>query len=208
MGYYPIFIEMRDRPVLVVGGGDVAERKVEGLLAAGAAVTVVSPSLTPRLATLAASGRIRHEARPYQPGDLACFALGFVATGDERVNAAVAREGRRRGMWVNAADDPAHCDFILPAVLRRGDLTVAVATGGTSPALARAVREELEVYLTDDYAGLAEIVGDVRRELRARQRSPDAETWHQALRPDLRALVAEGRRDEARRRLLERLGAA
>src|SRR2546425_6261784 len=102
MGYYPIFIEMRDRPVLVVGGGDVAERKVEGLLAAGAAVTVVSPSLTPRLATLAASGRIRHEARPYQTGDLACFALGFVATGDERVNAAVAREGRRRGMWVNA----------------------------------------------------------------------------------------------------------
>jgi siroheme synthase-like protein len=208
MGYYPIFIELRDRPVLVVGGGSVAERKVEGLLAAAAAVTVVSPALTPRLATLAACGRIRHEARPYQPGDLACFALGFVATGDERVNAAVAREGRRRGVWVNAADDPAHCDFILPSVLRRGDLTVAVGTGGTSPALARAVREELEAYLTDDYATLAEVVGEVRRELRARKRSPDAETWNRALGPDLRALVAAGRPEAAKRRLLERLGAA
>jgi siroheme synthase-like protein len=208
MGYYPVFVEMENRPVLVVGGGEVAERKVEGLLAAGAAVRVVSPSLTPRLAALAAAGRIRHEARPYQPGDLAGFALAFVATGDEPVNAAVAREGRRRGVWVNAADDPAHCDFILPAVLRRGELTVAVATGGASPALARAVRQELEAYLTDDYAVLAEIVAEVRRELRARQRAPDAETWHRALGADLRALVAAGGREAAKRRLLERLGAA
>lgn len=208
MAYYPVFVELAGRPCLVVGGGPVAERKVEGLLGAGARVTVVSPSLSPRLATLAAAGRIRHQARSYQPGDLACFALAFVATGDARVNAAVAREGRRRGVWVNAADDPAHCDFILPAVVRRGDLAVAVATGGRSPALARAVREELEAYLTDDYAALAEIVGEVRRELRARQASPDAQTWQRALGADLRALVSAGQREAAKRRLLERLGAA
>lgn len=206
--YYPIFVDMRERPVLVVGGGDVAERKVDALLRADARVTVVSPTLTARLAAWAEAGRLRHIARAYRARDLQGHELAFVATDDGAVNAAVARHGRRRGVWVNAADDPAHCDFILPAVIRRGDLTVAVATGGSSPALARAVREELEAYLTDDYAALAEIVGDVRRHLRAGQRSPDAETWRQALGPDLRALVAEGRPDEARRRLLERLGAA
>jgi siroheme synthase-like protein len=208
MGYYPIFVDMRDRPVLVVGGGEVAERKVEALLRADARVTVVSPTLTARLATWVGAGGLRHIARRYRSRDLRGYQVALVATDDGAVNATVARHGRRRGVWVNAADDPAHCDFILPAVLRRGDLTVAVSTGGRSPALARAVREELEAYLTDDYVALAEIVGDVRRQLRSRRRSPNAETWRQALGPDLLALVAEGRRDEARRRLLERLGAA
>jgi siroheme synthase-like protein len=208
MAHYPIFVDLRDRPVLVVGGGEIAERKVDGLLRADARVTVVSPTLTARLASWASAGGVRHLARAYRSGDLRGYQLAFVATDDGAVNAAVALEGRRRGVWVNAADDPAHCDFILPAVIRRGDLTVAVSTGGRSPALARAVREELEAYLTDDYVALAEIVGDVRRQLRVRRRSPSAETWRRALGPDLLALVADGRGDEARRRLLERLGAA
>jgi uroporphyrin-III C-methyltransferase len=110
-------------------------------------------------------------------------------------------------VWVNAADDPAHCDFFLPSVLRRGPLLVAVATGGASPALARAVREEIEQLLTPDYALLAEVVAGVRRELRARGRRADAESWARALGGDLRRLVGEGRRDEARAWLLERLGA-
>jgi siroheme synthase-like protein len=206
--FYPIVLDLRDRPVLVVGGGAVAERKVDALLGVAARITVVSPALTGRLAAWAAAGRVRHIARPYRPRDLRGYRLAFVATEDGAVNAAVARDGRRQGVWVNAADDPAHCDFLVPAVVRRGDLTVAVATGGASPALARAVREELETVLTDDYAALADVVGTVRRELRARQCSPDAETWHRALGPDLRALVAEGRHQEARQRLLERLGAA
>ncbi|HEV8642398.1 MAG TPA: bifunctional precorrin-2 dehydrogenase/sirohydrochlorin ferrochelatase [Methylomirabilota bacterium] len=208
MGYYPIFVDMRERPALVVGGGDVAERKVDALLRVEARVTVVSPTLTARLAAWVRQGRIRHLGRTYRARDIRGHQFAFVATDDGAANAAVARDGRQRGVWVNAADDPAHCDFILPSVLRRGDLTVAVATGGTSPALARAVREELEAYLTDDYATLAEIVGEVRRELRARERSPDAETWNRALGPDLRALVAAGRPEAAKRRLLERLGAA
>lgn len=208
MSYYPIFVDLRDRPVLVVGGGAVAERKVEGLLAAGAQITVISPGLSERLTAWVETGRIHHLARAYRPGDVRAFQLAFVATGDGAVNAAIARDGRQRGVWVNAADDPAHCDFILPAVVRRGDLTVAVGTGGRSPALARAVREDLESYLGDDYALLVEVVGEVRRELRDQRRAPDAETWRQALGADVRALVAAGRTDEARRRLLERLGAA
>ena len=208
MGYYPIFLELDGRPGVVIGGGAVAERKVEGLLREGAAVTVISPALSARLEALACQGRIRHVARAYRPGDLAGYQLAFVATDDGEANAAVSREGKARGVWVNAADDPGHCDFILPSVLRRGALVVAVATGGSSPALSRAVREELEAYFTADYAALADVAAEVRRELRARGHAPSAATWRAALDADLRGLLAEGRREEARLRLLAALGEA
>jgi len=207
MGYYPIFLDMSDRPCLVLGGGPVAERKVEALLAVGARLTVISPVVTERLESWAREGRIRVVARRYRSGDLDGYALAFAATDEGGVNAAVAGEGQAAGVWVNAADDPAHCDFILPSVLRRGDLVVAVATGGASPALSRAVREELETYVTEDYAVLAEVVTEVRRELRDSARRPDWEAWRQALDGDLRRLIAEGRREEAKARLLRRLTA-
>jgi len=118
----------------------------------------------------------------------------------------VAREARERGVWVNAADDPAHCTFILPALVRRGDLTVAVATGGSSPALARAVREELEAYLTAEYATLAAIAAEARRELRVAGRQVTADAWRRALGPEVRRLIVERGRDDAKHRLLELLG--
>jgi siroheme synthase-like protein len=206
MGYFPIFVDVTARPCLVVGGGPVAERKVEGLLEVQAAVTVVSPALGPRLEAWARQGRLRHLARPYRPGDLAGFHLAFVATDDGAVNAAVAREGRERGVWVNAADDPAHCDFILPSVLRRGPLQVAVATGGASPALSRAIRTELEAYFTEEYTALAELAAEVRHELRQRTAVPSATRWAEALDGDLRRLLAEGKHAEAKAQLLARLG--
>jgi len=189
MGYYPIFLELQGRPCLVIGGGSVAERKVEKLLEAGAEVTLIGPSVTERLRALAESEIICHKGRVYQHGDLAPFQLAFAAADDAAVNAAVKREGEERGVWVNVADDPAHCDFILPSVLRRGDLVVAVATGGSSPALSRAIREELERYFTEDYAILSEIVAEVRRELRERGISAPPEIWGRALNGSLRNLV-------------------
>lgn len=207
MRHYPVFLDLQDRSCLVVGGGPVAERKVDSLLAAGAVVTVVSPTLTEHLAGLAGAGRIRHVARPYERGDLAGHRLAFVATDDGALNAAVAADGRADGVWVNAADDPAHCDFILPSVVRRGALQVAVSTGGASPALSRAIRRELERYFTADYAGLAEVAAEVRQELRARGRRVEPEAWQRALDGDLRRLVAEGRREEAKARLSWRLRA-
>ncbi|HXH84952.1 MAG TPA: bifunctional precorrin-2 dehydrogenase/sirohydrochlorin ferrochelatase, partial [Candidatus Tectomicrobia bacterium] len=138
---YPVCLRLTGRPCVVIGGGAVAERKVDGLLAAGAAVTIVSPLVTPRLARWAADGWIRHVRRAYRVGDLRGHRLAFVATDDGAVTAAVAAEARARGVWVNAADEPAHCDFALPAVLRRGALAVAVGTGGASPALAAVVRD-------------------------------------------------------------------
>lgn len=206
MGHYPIFLNIEGRRCVVIGGGPVAERKVEGLLRDGASVTVISPSLTKCLESLANEEKIRYLARDYREGDLAEYQLAFVATGDDGVNAAVAREGSERGVWVNAADDPAHCDFILPSVLRRGELVVAVATGGSSPALSRVIREELESYFSEDYATLAAIAAEVRRELKDRSVNPKAEDWRQALGNGLRRLIAAGKQGEAKAYLLKRLG--
>ncbi|MFQ5519955.1 MAG: bifunctional precorrin-2 dehydrogenase/sirohydrochlorin ferrochelatase [Candidatus Methylomirabilia bacterium] len=206
--YFPVFVDMRGRPCLVVGGGRVAERKVKGLLGVEARVTVVSPILTERLASWARDGRLHHAARAYRAEDLDGHEIAFVAVDSCEVNAAVARDGRARGIWVNVADDPARSDFILPSVLRRGKLVVAVGTGGASPALARAISEELDAYFTEDYARLAELVAEVRRELRQRACSPDGEVWNRVLGPHLRRLVAEGKREEAKSYLLEGLGAA
>lgn len=205
MALFPLFVELKDRPCVVIGGGAVAERKVHALLTAGAAVTVVSPAVSPALAALAAAGRIAHVARAYTEGDLAAAALAFAATDDGAVNADVAREGRARGVWVNAADDPAHCDAILPAVLRRGDITVAVSTGGASPALARAVRERLERALPPAYEPLARLAAETRRELRAAGRHAGVDDWLAALDEGLRALLAGAPDDEAARRLRARL---
>lgn len=205
MGYYPIFVDMAERPCLVVGGGAVAARKVEALLHVGAIVTIVNPTLNERIESWAKEGKIRHVAREYRAGDLVGYELVFVTTDDHTLNAEVAGDGKAHGVWVNAADDPAHCDFILPSVLRRGELVVAVATGGTSPALARAIREELEAYFTEEYAHLANIASEVRRELRGCSISPDAEHWRAALGPELRRLVAEGKLNAAKEHIVGRL---
>lgn len=207
MGYYPILLDMAGRPCVVIGGGSVAERKVEGLLDVGANVSIISPGLTSKLASLVSQGTVRHIARQYRAGDLDGHDLAFVATNDREVNETVSREGREGGAWVNVADDPDHCDFIVPSVLRRGDLVVAVATGGSSPALSRAIREELEGHFTEDYATLAEIVAEVRRELKERSLAPGAEAWQKALNGDLRRLVRDGKEEEAKTYLLKRLGA-
>ena len=206
MGYYPLFLEMKTRPCLVVGGGQVAQRKVEGLLAAHAAVTVVSPDLTPELATLKAEGRIEHRQREYQRGDLEGFAIVVAATDDKAANTQVAQDARASGVFVNAVDDPASCDFILPSVVRRGEVALAVSTGGLSPALARRLREELEAYLSDDFAPLVELLAEVRGDLRAQGVSVEAEAWQRAIDSRLRELLSAGRRAEAKARLLKALG--
>jgi siroheme synthase-like protein len=205
MALFPLFVELDGRPCVVFGGGAVAQRKILALLAAGAVITVVSPTLSPALAELATAGLIAHVPRAYADGDLADAVLAFAATDDGAVNAEVAREGRARGVWVNAADDPAHCDAILPAVVHRGTVTVAISTGGTSPALARAVRERLERALPQAYGPLAEVAAEARRDLHATGRRASAEDWRAALDDGLGALLDGAPVDEAARRLRARL---
>ncbi len=205
MGFYPVFLDLTDRACVVVGGGIVAERRVEALLAAEAGVTVVSPEVTPALAGLVAAGRVRHVARAYRPGDLAGAELAFTAVDDPAVSPAVTLEARERAVWLNAADDPAHCDFILPGLVRRGLLTVAVGSGAASPALTRALREHLDSALGPEWEALGELAAAARRELRAAGRVTGGDTWRRALASDVRALLAEGRVGEARDRLRTRL---
>jgi siroheme synthase-like protein len=207
VGYYPVFLEMKDRRCVVIGGGAVAERKVEGLVAVGANVTVISPAITNGLRELLTQGAIRHVAREYQTGDRAGYDLVFVATDNSEINAVVSNEARSLRIWVNSADDPDHCDFILPGVIRRGDLAVAVSTGGVSPAVTRAIREELDQYVSADYASFVQIAGEVRRELREKCVSPGAGAWNRALKGDFRRLIKEGRPEQAKELLLETLGA-
>jgi precorrin-2 dehydrogenase/sirohydrochlorin ferrochelatase len=205
--HYPVFLDLAGQPVVVVGGGPVAERKVEGLVDTGAAVTVISPALTQRLRELVSKAVVEHVARPYTWGDVSGARLAFVATDDADVNAAVAQEARARGVWVNAADDRPHCDFILPAVVRRGRLTVAVGTGGASPALAAVMRDEVAATLPEECEALLDLAADVRAELLGRSRHVSADVWHRALSDrQVRALVASNDLREARRALLERLG--
>ena len=208
MGYFPIYLEMSGRRCLVIGGGEVAERKIAGLLEAGALVTVLSPDVTETIADWVKQKAISVTPRYYQPGDLAQFDLVFIATDDPQVNAAIYREGKSYGIWVNSADDPARCDFILPSVLRRGELTVAVSTGGHSPALARTIREELELYFTQEYESLAALAAEVRKELLQRSITVPFDAWRRALSGDVRQFLMRGELAKAKNQLLYELGVA
>jgi siroheme synthase-like protein len=207
MAYYPIFVELGDRRCLVIGGGDVALQKIHGLLAAGARITLIAPELTPRLRALANDGSFEYVEREYRDGDLDGYEMCMVATDDGAVNADVAAEGKRRRIWVNAADDPVNCDFILPAVIRRGNITLAASTGGSSPALARRLREELEAYLTEEMPALADLLKEVRLDLRSRGIVPEADLWQEAIDEELRVLLAQRKYRQAKARLLQSLGA-
>lgn len=207
MALYPIFVELKGRPIIVIGGGNVGAEKVRGLLAAEADITVVSPELIDELREHAAAGRIRHIARAYEESDLdGGYEFIMIATDDGAINAQVAAAGKKRGIWVNAADDPPNCDFILPAVIRKGKITLAASTSAASPALARRLREELDAYLTDDMPALADLLAEVRQEVRKRGIKIANDTWQYAIDGQLRVLLAQRKYGQARARLLERLG--
>ncbi len=205
MRYYPVFLDIAGKPVIVIGGGNIAHQKVVGLLRAAAEVTVISPELNPEMRALAVGGSFRHVEREYEPGDLQGYVLAFVATDDRSVNATVAAEGKERRVWVNAVDDPPYCDFIMPGIAQQGDLIVAISTSGKSPAMARKMREEIEAFLTEDYALMLGLAAEVRAELRMKGVLVDSETWNRALDGELRQLLAAGKRGEAKQRLLRSL---
>lgn len=162
---YPISLRLYGKPCCVIGGGKVAERKVEGLLAAGAEIRVISPQLTARLRELHADRRIAVELRAYRAGDLAQAALVFAATDDEDVNRAVCREAESRGLWVNDAMSPERSTFHVPAVLRRGSLQIGVSTSGAGPMLASRIRDELAEAYGDVYETYLDLLGDLRLHL-------------------------------------------
>ncbi|HWL45941.1 MAG TPA: bifunctional precorrin-2 dehydrogenase/sirohydrochlorin ferrochelatase [Ilumatobacter sp.] len=202
---YAVNLVLTGQRVLVVGGGAVAARKVTGLLEAGAVVTVVAPDAVPELAD---DPDVRWHRREYRRGEAASYRLVFTATSDPAVNAQVARDGRAANVFVNSADDPSNCSFTLPAVVRRGNLQLAVSTNGRSPAFAAWLREQLEAAYTDAHARLLDLLGEVRSEARARFGTSELPGWADVIDDDLLAAVAAGRDDEARARVRTALGLA
>ncbi len=190
--------------VAVVTGGTrgIGLMMARGLLQAGARVTVVSPTLTPGLAELVRQDRFSHRARRYRRGDLAGAFLAIAATGDPALNRAIFAEAEAERVLCNAVDDVEHCHFAAPSILRRGDLVLAISTGGRSPALAKRLRAELAERLGPELAVLTDLLGDLRAELMPTRRQVDfatwARRWEEALDHDLAALVRAGHLDEVK----------
>ncbi len=205
---YPIFAVIDHKPCLVVGGGAVGERKVHDLMAAGALVTVVSRTLTSELAALADRGEIRYLEADFHPDQVEGMALVMAATDDQEVNAAVSAAAQSRGIWVNVADAPEYCTFIVPAMLRRGGLTLAISTGGASPALARQLRRELQQHFGPEYGPYLDLLQRVRPlVLAARRGHPDnGPLFHRLVQSPLREAVAQGDRARVLKVLHEVLG--
>ena len=168
MAYYPVYLNLTGRLSVVVGGGKIAEGKVLGLLEAEARVTIIAPEVTAALRELAGSSKIDWIARSYQEGDLQGASLAISATDDRGVNKRVWDEARANGILVNVVDDPPYCDFIAPAIVRRGDITLAISTNGRMPALAAHLRRELEKSFGDEYVQLLDLTAPLREELAAK----------------------------------------
>ena len=166
-GFYPLFLDIRDHDCLVVGGGEIAERKILDLLKDGAKIHVISPLVTKTISELAKLGKINHEARDFREGDVRkSFALVFAATDDRHINQLVYGDAKKIRVPINVADDPALCDFFIPSVVRRGDLKIAISTEGKSPALAKHIRKRLQDQFGPEYERWVEIVGQFRERVR------------------------------------------
>jgi siroheme synthase-like protein len=194
---YPVNLVVDGRRCVVVGGGEVAARKVEGLVAAGADVVVIAPAIDPRICSLG----VHLLERPYVAGDLDGAWLVIAATDDPAVNRAIRADADRARVWVNAVDDPGACSFTLPAVVRQGPVMVTVSTAGHSPALASWIRGQLAAQLGPEVGLLAEWLSEAREELRAAGRSTEDIDWRPALDWDMLELIRSGRTAQARERL-------
>lgn len=192
--YYPISLNLNGHKCLVVGGGKVAERKVQTLLDCGANVFVVSPKLTSQLSLLTNSGKIHHLDREYQSIDLAEVFLVISATNDVQTNRQVAEDCFQRKILINVVDDLPNCNFIVPATFSRGSLTISVSTEGKSPMLARTIREKLEEQFAPEYGPFLEIMGQVRE--RAIREIPDEikrrKIFEYLIKSDLLELIKTG----------------
>ena len=208
MSYLPINVDVRGRPCLVVGGGEVGRRKVEGLLARGARVLLVSRELTAELQTLADRGRLEYLGPDYDPRRLDGAVLVYAATDDRDLNERVSRDAQSRGLWVNVADRPDLCTFIVPSSITRGDLTVSVSTNGRSPALAAHIRSRLENMFGPEYGVFLTVMGRVRERVLASSEDSrkNRKIFTALVASPLLDLLARGDRQGANRILEKHLG--
>jgi siroheme synthase-like protein len=198
--YYPVYIELRNQSCVVVGGGKIAEGKVEGLLAVKARVTLISPELSPRLQELSNQKQITYIPRAYQPGDLTGAFLVICATDQTEINHQVWQEASANRQLVNVVDDTPRCNFIAPSILRKGDLTIAISTSGKAPALAVRLKERFQREIGPEYERFLELAGELREPLA--KHIPDFETrkalWYELVDSDILEVLARGDEDSAK----------
>ena len=216
--YYPVFLDLKAKKCVVIGGGEIAERKIEQLLASHGDVTVVSPESTSTVEVWAETKQILLLKRMYQKGDLEGAFLAIAATDNSEVNGQVRAEAEEEKTLINVADVPELCDFIAPAITSRGPVTVAISTSGTSPALARRLRELMEKTRSADnphstehwcrcleWARAAEVLAAVRQELKAVGKKATPDAWQGAMDNEFLGLVTAGKFEAAHQELFSKL---
>jgi precorrin-2 dehydrogenase/sirohydrochlorin ferrochelatase len=198
MKYYPAHLDIQNRKCLVVGGGAVGTRKVNTLLECGARVAVVSPDPTAQLTRLASEGSITLRKRNYRSDDLTGMFLVIGATDDESLNHQISKDAERAHILCNIADRPEACNFILPSIVRRGDLVITVSTSGKSPALAKHLRQKLETQFGQEYADFLLLMGAIRQKLLNQAHEPEAhkEIFHKLIDSNLIELMQAGKTEE------------
>jgi precorrin-2 dehydrogenase/sirohydrochlorin ferrochelatase len=164
--YYPLFLDIAGKLCVVLGGGKIAERKVSTLLKFKARVKLISPTITKSLFKRAESGKIEFVERGYREGDLEGAALVFAATDRKEVNLRIKREADAKGLPINIVNDPQSCEFLVPSIVQKGPITVAISTSGSLPLLSKKLRQEIDDYLTDDYIKYADMIGKFRKTLK------------------------------------------
>ncbi|MGC1483229.1 MAG: bifunctional precorrin-2 dehydrogenase/sirohydrochlorin ferrochelatase [Candidatus Acidiferrum sp.] len=173
MSLFPIFVKLEGRQIAVIGGGNIAEAKIEGALTAGARIRLIAPTVTPQIAEWVRLGKIEWRRKQFEAEDLDGAFLVIAATAAAGVNGTVFREAEVRGILCNSVDDIEHCHFYYGSVVQRGDLQIAISTNGKSPALAQRLRRELETQFEPEYEVWLQRLGEAREELRANSSNPD-----------------------------------
>ena len=203
--YYPVYLNLKGRPCVILGGGRVAEGKISRLREAGARITVISPQVTPAIRAAAQEGHLNWCDREYQDGDLLQAFLAIAATNVRGVNRQIFQEAERQNVLLNVVDDAPLCTFIAPSIVERGPVTLAISTAGASPALARKLRESLTHDPVLDWADLAGVMSQVRSQVKKRGAVVDPQRWQCCLSSQLLDLARSGRQDQAGAKLLSNL---
>jgi precorrin-2 dehydrogenase/sirohydrochlorin ferrochelatase len=208
MKYYPVHLNIKNRNCLVVGGGAVGTRKVNTLLECGARVTVVSPDPSPQLTKLASEGAIRLAQRAYRSADLQDTFLVIGATDDENLNQQISNDAAQSNTLCNIADRPEACNFILPSIVRRGDMVITISTSGKSPALAKQLRQKLETQFGQEYEKFLLLMGAIRKKLLSANHEPEAHKhlFNKLIESDLIELMQSNKTEEINSLLYKILG--
>jgi len=208
MPYYPIFLDLDNQKVLVVGGGEVAERKIKNLLIYGCQISIISPHLTPHLTELVAKKRIHHLSYESLGTVMDDAFMVIAATDNPKVNSQIASQAKERGSLVNVVDQPGDCNFIMPSIVKRGDLQIAISTAGKSPALAKKLRKEMERMFGSEYDSFLDLLGMIRKKLLSRGQAPSRNkiVFQELVDSNLLDLIKKGNRNGVRTTLRSILG--